>query len=164
MVNGGGALNLLGFAKKHGVERFVHASTGSVYGEPVVFPTTEDHPLRPVSYYGVSKLAGERYVDAFHRLYGMKTTILRYFHVYGSRQESNEFGGVVSIFARNILERKPLLLTATGQVRSFTYVKDLINANLAAGLENKAIGQGKCTMSRQAFRLRLMNSLKTYGG
>jgi nucleoside-diphosphate-sugar epimerase len=142
LVNGGGALNLLGFAKKHGVERFVHASTGSVYGEPVVFPTTEDHPLRPVSYYGVSKLAGERYVDAFHRLYGMKTTILRYFHVYGSRQESNEFGGVVSIFARNILERKPLFVNGDGgQVRSFTYVKDLINANLAAGLENKAIGQ-----------------------
>ena len=95
MVNGEGTLNLLEFAKKHKVRKFVHASTGSVYGEPVIFPTDESHPLRPVSYYGVSKLAGERYVDVFHRLYGMDTTILRYFHVYGPRQESNEFGGEI---------------------------------------------------------------------
>jgi nucleoside-diphosphate-sugar epimerase len=92
-VNGGGTLNLLELAREHRVRKFVHASTGSVYGEPVVLPTDEEHPLRPVSYYGVSKLAGERYVDVFHRLYGMDTTILRYFHVYGPRQESNEFGG-----------------------------------------------------------------------
>src|SRR5690606_3076792 len=113
--NGGGTLNMLEFAKKHNVERFIHASTGSVYGEPVIFPTTEEHPLRPVSYYGVSKLAGERYVDTFHRLYGMKTTILRYFHVYGSRQESNEFGGVVSIFIRNILENQPMFVNGDGE-------------------------------------------------
>lgn len=141
-VNGGGTLNMLEFAKKHNVERFIHASTGSVYGEPVIFPTTEEHPLRPVSYYGVSKLAGERYVDAFHRLYGMKTTILRYFHVYGSRQESNEFGGVVSIFIRNILENKPMYVNGDGeQMRTFTWVRDLVDANLAAGLNDRAVGQ-----------------------
>lgn len=141
LVNGGGTLNMLQFARKHNVERFVHASTGSVYGEPEIFPTTEQHPLRPVSYYGVSKLAGERYVDTFHRLYGMKTTILRYFHVYGSRQESNEFGGVVSIFIRNILENKPLYVNGDGeQMRSFTWVKDLVNANLAAAISDRSVG------------------------
>lgn len=141
-VNGGGTLNLLELAREHRVRKFVHASTGSVYGEPTVFPTDEDHPLRPVSYYGVSKLAGERYVDVFHRLYGMDTTILRYFHVYGPRQESNEFGGVVSIFLRNILEGKPLVIFGHGrQERSFTWVKDLVRANVAAATRPESAGR-----------------------
>lgn len=141
-VNAGGTLNLLEFAKKHRVKKFVHASTGSVYGEPHIFPSDETHPLRPVSYYGVSKLAGERYVDVFRHLYGVDTTILRYFHVYGPRQESNEFGGVVSIFLRNLIENKPLTVFGSGeQLRSFTYVKDLVKANMASALEPKANGK-----------------------
>lgn len=141
-VNGGGTLNLLELAREHRVRKFVHASTGSVYGEPTIFPTNEEHPLRPVSYYGVSKLAGERYVDVFHRLYGMDTTILRYFHVYGPRQESNQFGGVVSIFLRNILEKKPLTIFGDGtQERSFTWVKDLVRANLAAAVRPESAGR-----------------------
>lgn len=141
-VNAAGTLNLLELSKKHGVRKFVHASTGSVYGEPQVFPTTEEHPLAPVSYYGVSKLAGERYVDVFHKLYGLDTTILRYFHVYGPRQESNEFGGVVSIFLRNILEGKePTVFGHGEQVRSFTWVKDLVKINLLAATAPVATGQ-----------------------
>ena len=141
-VNAGGALNLLRHAMDAGVRKFVHASTGSVYGEPKIFPTTEDHPLAPVSYYGVSKLAGERYVDVFRHLYGLDTTILRYFHVYGPRQESNEFGGVVSIFLRRITEGKnPIVFGHGEQVRSFTYVKDLVAANIAAATDEAASGQ-----------------------
>ncbi len=141
-VNAGGALNLLRHAMDAGVRKFVHASTGSVYGEPKIFPTTEDHPLAPVSYYGVSKLAGERYVDVFRHLYGLDTTILRYFHVYGPRQESNEFGGVVSIFLRRITEGKnPVVFGHGEQVRSFTYVKDLVAANIAAATDEAASGQ-----------------------
>jgi nucleoside-diphosphate-sugar epimerase len=141
-VNAGGTLNLLRLAHEFGVEKFVHASTGSVYGEPVIFPTDEDHPLRPVSYYGVSKLAGERYVDVFHKLYGLNTTILRYFHVYGPRQESNEFGGVVSIFLRRITEgQNPVVFGDGHQVRSFTYVKDLVEVNLRAATNPAAIGK-----------------------
>ncbi|MCB0356118.1 MAG: SDR family NAD(P)-dependent oxidoreductase, partial [Bdellovibrionales bacterium] len=113
-VNAGGTLNLLELSMKHSVKKFIHASTGSVYGEPYIFPTTESHPYNPVSYYGVSKLAGERYVNTFNHLYGLNTTILRYFHVYGPRQESNEFGGVVSIFLRNILEKKDLTIFGDG--------------------------------------------------
>lgn len=140
-VNAGGTLNLLQLAMKYKVRKFVHASTGSVYGEPTIFPTKEDHPLRPVSYYGVSKLAGERYVDVFHHLYGLDTTILRYFHVYGPRQESNEFGGVVSIFLRNIMENKPMTIFGHGdQMRSFTWVKDLARVNLEAAVNPKARG------------------------
>ncbi len=141
-VNAGGVLNLLRHAIDAGVRKFVHASTGSVYGEPKIFPTTEEHPLAPVSYYGVSKLAGERYVDVFRHLYGMDTTILRYFHVYGPRQESNEFGGVVSIFLRRITEGKnPVVFGHGEQVRSFTYVKDLVTANIAAAIDSAASGQ-----------------------
>lgn len=141
-VNAGGALNLLRHAMDAGVRKFVQASTGSVYGEPQIFPTTESHPFEPVSYYGVSKLAGERYVDVFHKLYGLDTTILRYFHVYGPRQESNEFGGVVSIFLRRITEGKnPVVFGHGEQVRSFTYVKDLVAANLAAATDPAATGQ-----------------------
>lgn len=142
LVNSGGTLNLLELSKKHGVSKFVHASTGSVYGETKMFPTTELHPLSPVSYYGVSKLAGERYVDVFHRLYGLDTTILRYFHVYGPRQESNEFGGVVSIFLKRITEGQNPIVFGTGeQVRSFTWVKDLVDLNLKAGMNPVATGK-----------------------
>lgn len=141
-VNAGGTLNLLEKAKAHGVRKFVQASTGSVYGEPRIFPTTEEHPLYPVSYYGVSKLAGERYVDVFHRLYGLDTTILRYFHVYGPRQESNEFGGVVSIFLRRIMSgQNPIVFGHGRQVRSFTWVGDLVEANLRAAMSPAATGQ-----------------------
>lgn len=142
LVNAGGTLNLLMMAHKHRVRKFVHASTGSVYGEPSIFPTDESHPLAPVSYYGVSKLAGERYVDVFHKLYEMDTTILRYFHVYGPRQESNEFGGVVSIFLRRITEGlNPVVFGDGQQVRSFTYVKDLVEVNLRAATNTAAYGK-----------------------
>lgn len=142
LVNAGGALNLLLLAREFGVRKFVHASTGSVYGEPTIFPTDESHPLRPVSYYGVSKLAGERYVDTFHQLYDMDTTILRYFHVYGPRQESNEFGGVVSIFLRNIAEGKnPVVFGHGDQNRSFTWVRDLVEVNLRAATTPAATGK-----------------------
>ena len=141
-VNAGGVLNLLRHAMDAGVRKFVHGSTGSAYGEPKIFPTTEEHPLAPVSYYGVSKLAGERYVDVFRHLYGLDTTILRYFHVYGPRQESNEFGGVVSIFLRRITEgQNPVVFGHGDQVRSFTYVKDLVAANVAAATDSSATGQ-----------------------
>lgn len=141
-VNAEGTYNLLELVLKHKVRKFVHASTGSVYGEPTIFPSDENHPLKPVSYYGVSKLAGERYVDVFNHLYDLDTTILRYFHVYGPRQESNEFGGVVSIFMRNALEHKNLTIFGDGtQVRSFTYVKDLVNANIQAAINPIAKGQ-----------------------
>jgi len=134
-VNAGGTLNLLQYAIENKVSKFVHASTGSVYGEPKVFPSTESHSLEPVSYYGVSKLAGERYVDVFNKLHGINTTILRYFHVYGPRQESNDFGGVVSIFLRRLLEgHNPIVFGNGEQVRSFTWVKDLVAVNLRSAM------------------------------
>lgn len=133
-TNAKGTFNLLELAVKHKVKRFVHASTGSVYGEPQYYPQDEHHPLDPVSYYGVSKLAGERYVNAFSKLYGLNTTILRYFHVYGPRQDNSDAGGVVSIFSDRIKRGVPLTVYGTGeQERSFTYVGDVVKANMVAG-------------------------------
>jgi len=137
-----GTFRVLDAMRVNGITSIAFSSTGSVYGEPQLFPTTETHPFEPVSYYGVSKLAGERYVDVFHKLYGLDTTILRYFHVYGPRQESNEFGGVVSIFLRRITEgRNPIVFGHGKQVRSFTWVGDLVDANLQAAMNPRATGE-----------------------
>jgi UDP-glucose 4-epimerase len=141
-VNAEGTLNLLEIAVRRGVRKFVHASTGSVYGESVYTPTDEGHPIAPTSFYGVSKFAGESYVRTFARLHGLDTTVLRYFHVYGPRQESSDVGGVVSIFCRRLLEAKPLVIHGDGtQVRSFTYVDDVVEANIRAAMMPAATDQ-----------------------
>lgn len=141
-VNAKGTYNLLELSKAFKVKKFVHASTGSVYGEAQCHPQDENHPLKPVSYYGVSKLAGERYAELFNHIYGLDTTVLRYFHVYGSRQESNEFGGVVSIFVRNMIKnQQPVIFGDGSQERSFTYVKDLVKANLLSATDKRLSGQ-----------------------
>lgn len=129
-INARGTFILLELAVKYNIKKFIHASTGSVYGEPIIFPTDEKHQLKPVSYYGVSKLAGERYVEVFGSIYGLNYSILRYFHVYGSRQVSSDYGGVVAIFIKKCLLNEPINIYGNGeQVRSFTYVKDIVNAN-----------------------------------
>ena len=130
-INAKGTFNVLELSRQSGVRKFVHASTGSVYGEAVRLPQDEDHPLVPASFYGVSKLAADRYVKVFNHLYDMDTTVLRYFHVYGPRQESSEYGGVVAIFIRRLLNNQPPIIFGDGtQQRSFTYVKDVVRANL----------------------------------
>jgi UDP-glucose 4-epimerase len=141
-INAKGTFNLLELALKYKTKKFIHASTGSVYGEAQYFPQDEKHPLTPTSYYGVSKLAGEKYVKVFEHLYGLDTTVLRYFHVYGPRQESSDVGGVVSIFTRLILAGKPVTIFGDGtQQRSFTCVKDVVKANILAAMTSGTKGQ-----------------------
>ncbi len=131
-VNGLGTLRLLLRAAHDGVRRFVHASTGSVFGE-TDRRIAEDCPRRPVSLYGVSKLAGESYCPVIGETFGLDYTVLRYYHVIGRRQDSSERGGVVPIFARRCLEGRPLTIYGTGdQTRSFTAVEDVVRANLLA--------------------------------
>jgi len=129
-VNAKGTLNLLLLAKEYGIEKFIHASTGSVYGPLQESPQTEKHPLSPCSYYGVSKLAGERYVDFMD----VNTVILRYFHVYGPWQDySQDRGGVVAIWAHKIWRGEPIIIHGDGtQQRSFTFVGDIVEANIRA--------------------------------
>jgi len=142
-VNAEGTFNIMELSRDFGVNKVVHASTGSVYGEALYYPQDEEHPLAPTSYYGVSKLAAEKYALVFHHLYNLNTTVLRYFHVYGSRQESaDDRGGVVAIFCRRILSGLPPIIFGDGtQQRTFTYVKDIVRANLLAATHPDTNGQ-----------------------
>lgn len=141
-VNGKGTLGLLQLALKYKVKKFVHASTGSVYGELQTKKQDETHPINPNSYYGVSKLCGEKYVALFNKLYDINITILRYFHVYGPYQEFSPYGGVVAIFIRQCLNNENTTIFGSGkQERSFTYVEDVVNANLLVAIKPKTKGQ-----------------------
>lgn len=132
-VNAKGTLNLLRASVDVGVAKFIHASTGSVYGTSYN-PTrdTIEQATIPLTYYGVSKLTGEKYVTMFAKRELLDTVVLRYFHVYGPRQRDAEGnGGVVGIFCRRALQGQPLQIFGDGhQVRCFTYVEDLVKANL----------------------------------
>lgn len=129
-VNAAGTFNLLDLAKKYNVKKFVHVSTGSVYGIAQYYPTDENHPVNPTSYYGVSKLAGEKYVRAFAHLYDLDTSILRYYHVYGPKQDDGAYGGVIGIFCNRALNNEDITIFGDGtQIRSFTYVQDVVNIN-----------------------------------
>lgn len=150
-VNGGGTLMLLRKALKHGVKKFVHASTGSVYGN-VAGRITEKTYLSPVSYYGISKLSGEKYVNYFNYAHDLNTTILRYFHVYGERQEDDpELGGVVAIFKKQIKEGRPITIHGDGrQERVFTFVEDIVEANMQAWQQSQSYGQAyNCASSHK---------------
>jgi UDP-glucose 4-epimerase len=141
-VNAKGTFNLLELALQHNVKKFIHASTGSVYGEPVTFPTTEKHPTNPRSYYGVSKLAAEKYVQVFNSEHGLNTTILRYHHVYGPRQPISGATGVIPIFISQLLRGEQPTIYGTGeQVRSFTFVQDVVKANIIVAERNESAGE-----------------------
>ena len=131
-VNGAGTYNILHLSREYGVKKVVHASTGSVYGEAQYFPQDESHPLVPLSFYGVSKLAGEKYCKMFTEVFDLDTTVLRYFHVYGPNQESDDdLGGVVAIFKKRAANGDPLIIHGDGtQQRSFTHVNDVVDINL----------------------------------
>ncbi len=132
-VNIGGLLNLLEAARRGSVRQVVFASTGgAIYGEQEAFPAGEDHPLRPLSPYGVSKLAGERYLDYYHMEHGLDVTCLRYANVYGPRQNPHGEAGVVAIFLDRILSGKTPVINGDGlQTRDYVYVGDVVEANMA---------------------------------
>lgn len=143
LVNATGTLNMLTSMKEADKECvMVFASTGSVYGEPQYSPQDEDHPLRPVSPYGVSKLVAEQYVLLWHHLFGVKTVALRYYNVYGPRQNYGPKGGVVSIFIDHVMHGQPPIIEGTGnQERCFTFVEDVVRANLLAATTEAAWGR-----------------------
>ncbi len=133
-VNILGILNLLQSSIKTGVKKFMFASTGgAVYGEQERFPADEDHPTRPVSPYGISKLAGEKYLFYYQVQYGLQTVIMRYANIYGPRQ--NPFGeaGVVAIFSHKLTCGEQVIINGDGlQTRDYIYVGDAVTANLRA--------------------------------
>src|ERR687890_2294946 len=133
-VNVLGTVRLLENCTRHGVDRVVFASTGgAVYGEQEAFPATEDHHQYPVSPYGVSKLAGERYLHFYHVQYGLPYAALRYANVYGPRQDPHGEAGVVAIFCGKMAEGKTSTINGTGeQTRDYVYVDDVARANVLA--------------------------------
>ena len=136
-VNGLATLRLLLRAAHDGVPKFVHASTGSVFGE-MSEAHVEGAPKQPVSLYGISKLAGESYCRVVAETLGLDYTILRYYHVIGPRQDASEQGGVVPIFARRSLEGRPLTIYGTGaQTRSFTSVRDVVGTTVLAATSKR---------------------------
>jgi UDP-glucose 4-epimerase len=140
-VNLVGFLHLMEAARQNGLRRVIFASTGgAIYGEQDVFPCDEDHPRRPVSPYGVAKLATEAYLFFYRAEYGIDYLALRYGNVYGPRQDPHGEAGVVAIFCGRILEAKPVTIFGDGkQTRDYIYVRDVVRANLAA-LASKATG------------------------
>jgi len=141
LVNAGGTIRLLEYARKHDV-KLVHASSGSVYGNPTKIPISENHPLRPISPYGVSKLASEFYCSMYFLDYGLDVAALRYFNVYGPRQTVNEEMGVIPIFVSRALRKEPLRIFGDGkQTRDFLNVRDVVSANLLAYKSDRCCGQ-----------------------
>jgi nucleoside-diphosphate-sugar epimerase len=133
-VNVGGTLNMLVAARDEGVESFVYASSSSVYGDSGELPQHEDLPLAPKSPYATSKAAAEGYVRNFAELYGMNAVSLRYFNVFGARQDpGGAYARVIPAFVRCFLAgQSPTVHWDGHQSRDFTHVDDVVEANLAA--------------------------------
>jgi UDP-glucose 4-epimerase len=140
MTNSGGLINILELARKYDI-KIIHASTGSIYGNPKFIPFTEDHPTDPISPYGISKLSGELYCKLYSNTYGIDVCCLRYFNVYGPRQIIGEDTGVIPIFITKILRGLPISIFGDGnQTRDFLHVTDCVRANLLAAASENAKG------------------------
>ena len=152
-----GGLNVIQACHIHNVNKIIFASSGgTVYGEQKYFPADEEHPTRPISPYGVAKLATENYLYYFYKTYGLKYISLRYGNIYGPRQDPYGEAGVVAIFSNRIIEGSSPIINGDGfQTRDYVYVGDVVNANIRAiesdftGALN--IGTGKETQSSGAF-------------
>lgn len=133
-VNILGGLNVFENARATGVRTVIFASTGgAIYGEQEQFPATEDHPTRPLSPYGITKLTSEKYLFYYREVFGMNSVVLRYANIYGPRQNPHGEAGVVAIFCNKMLAGQQPLINGDGlQTRDYTYVGDVVKANLLA--------------------------------
>jgi UDP-glucose 4-epimerase len=158
-VNVLGSLNLLQCCRHFGVNKVVFTSTGgALYGEPRYVPADEQHPVAPLSPYGVSKYAVELYLRAFAGFAGLRFTVLRLANVYGPRQRTGEEGGVVAIFINWMLKGQPVTIFGNGeQQRDFVFVGDVVEACLASlergDGEAFNIASGIGTSINELFRL-----------
>lgn len=141
-INVHGTLNLLFEAKKADIKRLIYASSSACYGDVEQFPQKEDFNPRPISPYGVSKLAGENYCNAFSAIFDLETVSLRYFNVFGPRQnpESKYSAAIPALLSRMINDKAPLVDWDGKQSRDFTYVYNVVEANLKAALAEDVSG------------------------
>jgi UDP-glucose 4-epimerase len=133
-VNITGTLNVLLAARDAGARRVVYASSSSVYGETQELPKHEGITPQPLSPYALSKLAGEHYITVFNHVYGFEAVALRYFNIFGARQDpESEYAAVIPRFIRSLLEGRPPVIYGDGlQSRDFTHVENVVEANLLA--------------------------------
>ncbi|GJL53780.1 MAG: UDP-glucose 4-epimerase [Nitrospirales bacterium] len=148
-VNILGTINLLEHATQHGVRKITFASSGgAIYGEQEVFPASESHRTDPLSPYGISKLAGEKYLAYYAHEQGIRYVALRFGNVYGPRQEPEGEAGVIAIFTKKMLKGDQPIINGTGkQTRDFVYVDDVVESIMATlspdiqGIYNVGTGQ-----------------------
>src|SRR5215813_7320204 len=138
-----GTFSLLLAARDHGVKRLVYAASSSAYGDQPKLPKTEHMPPDPLSPYAVAKLVGEYYCQVFTRVYGLETVSLRYFNVFGPRQDpGSQYSGVVSRFISALLgNEQPVIFGDGEQSRDFTYIDNVVGANLSAANAKEADGK-----------------------
>jgi len=152
-INVIGLLNVLEAARKHLARRVVYVSSGGVvYGEPEEIPTPETAPKLPLSPYGVTKLAGEFYLNYYRRIHGMECIALRYSNVYGPRQDPHGEAGVVAIFSTRLIQGREIVVFGDGeQTRDYVFVGDVMRANMlvsemplpaGAGIDDLAFNVG----------------------
>jgi len=154
-----GTLQLLQNAVECGVNKFIFASTGgAIYGEQDYFPAGEDHPQKPTSPYGLSKLSVEGYLKFYKEQYGLKSIIFRYGNVFGPRQNPNGEAGVVAIFNNRLLKGQAPIINGDGeQTRDYIFVRDVVHANLLAlnldGSDTFNVGTGQETSVNELTHL-----------
>jgi nucleoside-diphosphate-sugar epimerase len=160
-----GTLNVLVAARDCGVKKVVFASSSSVYGNTPLLPKREDMVPGPLSPYAVSKLAGEQYLKVFSEIYGFGTVSLRYFNVFGPRQDpASEYAAVIPKFITSILSRRsPVIYGDGGQTRDFSYVKDVVQANIRA-MESDARGVFNVAYCQRMSLIELASTLMEITG
>jgi nucleoside-diphosphate-sugar epimerase len=133
-VNSGGTLNILFAAREEGVKRVIYASSSSIYGDTPTLPKKEEMPPTPLSPYALQKYIGEQYCRLFYELYGLETVSLRYFNIFGPRQDPNSvYSAVIPKFIDALLQGCPPTIFGDGeQSRDFTYIENVVQANLLA--------------------------------
>jgi nucleoside-diphosphate-sugar epimerase len=162
-----GTLNVLLAARDHGVQRVIVASSSSVYGANLKLPMHEDDPTLPISPYATAKLASENYTRSFHHVYGLETVVLRYFNVFGPRQDpGSEYSAVIPRFiARLAAGEAPVIYGDGEQSRDFTYVDNVVAANLLAAEAPQAAGSVyNIACGEQTTLKRLLTELQTIIG
>jgi UDP-glucose 4-epimerase len=133
-VNVGGTLNILLAARGKGVKRVIYASSSSVYGDTPTLPKHEEMPSNPLSPYALQKYVGEQYCRLFYQLYGLETISLRYFNIFGPKQDPNSlYSAVIPKFIEALLQGRPPIIFGDGeQSRDFTFIENVVEANLLA--------------------------------
>jgi len=162
-----GTFALLLAAKEAGVKRVVYAASSSAYGDQPTLPKAEQMAPDPLSPYAVAKLVGEYYCRVFTRVYGLETVSLRYFNVFGPRQDpSSQYSGVVSRFISALLnDEQPVIYGDGEQSRDFTYIENVVAANLSAASAPKAAGKVINVANGQRITLNeLLDELKQLTG